>query len=155
MTTAPDWDQFFRGDADGPTTDDPGDGAAHLLDLVAAVEFLRRGDRTDLTVWDALEEAIRWWTAERVSAIDGVPDPDIADLAWNDPDALDRALRRLTDALDRDATLTADVALQQAVRRWCSAMSLMHNDEAPWRIPLVRSSDHHNNGQGGPAPGDW
>lgn len=146
MTNPPDWDRFFDTEDEGPMTDDPSDGGAHLLDLVAAVDFLRRGDRADLTVWNAIEEAIRWWTAERISTIGGVPDPDVADLAWNDPDALDGALRRFTDALGTGAPVTADVAMQQAVRRWCSSMSSMHNEGAPWRTALARSSENRDGG---------
>lgn len=73
MTAPSDWTDYFDTTDDGPLGDDTAEGGACLLDLVAAVDFLRRGDRNGLTVWDALEEAIRWWTAERVSAIEGVP----------------------------------------------------------------------------------
>ena len=136
MTTPTDWNGFFEADDDAPYVEDLDLGGTWLLDLVAAVDFLRRGDRNGLTVWDALEEASRWWAAERVSAIDGVPDPDLADLAWADPDALHRSLARLLDATALDPQRTADVALQQAVRRWTATMSSLHNEGEPWPRPI-------------------
>jgi hypothetical protein len=115
-------------------------GGTWLLDLVAAVDFLRRGDRHGLTVWDALEEAGRWWVAERVSLIEGVPDPDIADLAWGDPDPLRSAIRRLLAASALDTDVTIDVALQQAVRRWITTMAERYNDNQPWPHPAARKA---------------
>ena len=49
------------------------EGDAWLLDLVSAVDYLRRGLRPDFTVWDALAEAIRWWNEEQL-ATDGLKD---------------------------------------------------------------------------------
>jgi len=139
MTENPDWTGFFiRSDPDSnnaddsPFLDDPVDGTVWLLELVIAVEFLRRGDRTNLTVWDALEEAIRWWTTERNSALDGVVDPDVADLTPDEPGALGDALSRLTCALRTQPDANAELALQQAVRRWCTSMSAIHNEGAPF-----------------------
>lgn len=123
---------------DSETTEDLALGGTWLLDLVSAVDFLRRGDRHGLTVWDALEEAVRWWVAERVSLIDGVPDPDIADLVWGDPDPLRTALRRLLAASAIDDTVTIDVAMQQAARRWITTMAERYNDDQPWPHPIER-----------------
>ena len=137
MTEPHPLDQALEAD-DSETTEDLALGGTWLLDLVSAVDFLRRGDRHGLTVWDALEEAVRWWVAERVSLIDGVPDPDIADLAWGDPDPLRTALRRLLAASTIDDTVTIDIALQQAVRRWVTTMAERYNDDQPWPHPVVR-----------------
>lgn len=136
MTTPTDWIGFFDADHDSSYEEDLDLGGTWLLDLVAAVDFLRRGDRNGLTVWDALEEASRWWAAERISAINGVPDPDLADLARADPDALHRSLTRLLDATALNPPCTAEVALQQAVRRWTSTMSSLHNESEPWLRPI-------------------
>jgi hypothetical protein len=132
----PAFDDLFRPDGDEPTPEKVDDGAGHLLDLVAAVDFLRRGDRHGITVWDALEEAIRWWNAETASVIDGVPDPDIADLRWGDPDPLRHTIAIFTTLTDRTGTETP-VGLQQAIRRWSSTMSAWHNDGRPWPSPPV------------------
>lgn len=131
MNTDADWADYFD-KPDDPYVEDLNLGGTWLLDLVVAVNFLRRGDRHGLTVWDAIEEAVRLWVAERVSTIHGVPDPDFAELAWADPISLDRALSRLLDTLNIDPTMTAAVALQQSIRRWLDVMASVHNDSQPW-----------------------
>jgi hypothetical protein len=113
-------------------------GGTWLLDLISAVDFLGRGDRHGLTVWDALEEATRWWVAEHLSLIEGVPDPDLAELEWSDPDPLRRALRHLLAVATADEAVIVDVALQQAVRRWAQTMAERYNDNQPWPHPLER-----------------
>ncbi len=137
MTNPSDWTNLFRPDRD-TDIDDLAAGGTHLLELVAAVDFLRRGDRIGLTVWEALEEAVRWWVAERVSAIDGVPDPEIADLRWADHEAFQRALNGLLAAVQLQPPVPVDVALQQAVRRWSATMSSRHNGGVPWPHPSGR-----------------
>ena len=131
-------------------SEDLTEGGSHLLDLVAAVDFLRRGDRHGLTVWDALEEALRWWTAEQASAVAGVSDPELADLAWGDPDPLRSSLTYLLAATD---TVATDMAIQQAVRRWAATMSNLYNEGAPWpdpasrrRLPPIVASDRRSRG---------
>lgn len=49
-----------------------------LLDLVAAVDHLRRGIRPGITVWDAIEEALRWHTPR-------TDEHDPAEPGWDDP----------------------------------------------------------------------
>ncbi len=135
MSTPDSYDDLFRAEKDGPMSEDLTEGGSHLLDLVAAVDFLRRGDRHGLTVWDALEEALRWWTAERASAVAGVSDPEFADLVWGDPDPLRSSMAHLLGATD---TVATDVAIQQAVRRWATTMSSLYNDGVPWPDPVSR-----------------
>ena len=135
MTDRSDWTNVFHPDADADFVEDLASGATSLLDLVAAVDFLRRGDRLGLTVWEALEEAVRWWVAERVSAIQGAPDPDVADLRWADHHALGHALSGLLAATQLEPPLTVTVALHQAVRRWSATMSSHHNGGDPWPQP--------------------
>lgn len=89
------------------------DGGTWLLDL-AAVDHLRRGIRPGLTVWDALEEALR-----------------TSDPIWEDPDPLRSTL---TDFLAR-TTGPADVDLQGAVRGWVLAAAARYNDGHHWPIP--------------------
>ena len=59
---------------DAGTGDDVADAPAWLLDLVSAVDYLRRGLRPDFTVWDALAEAIRWWNEEQLATQDSALD---------------------------------------------------------------------------------
>lgn len=131
MNTDTGWADYFE-KPDDPYIEDLNLGGTWLIELVAAVDFLRRGDRHGLTVWDAIEEAVRLWVAERVSAIDGVPDPDFAELGWADATALARALGRMLDVLDREPPVPAAVAMQQAIRRWLDLMASVHIDGRSW-----------------------
>lgn len=131
MNTDTGWADYFE-KPDDPYTEDLNLGGTWLIELVAAVDFLRRGDRHGLTVWDAIEEAVRLWVAERVSTIHGVPDLDFAELGWADPTALDRALSRMLDVLDLKPPVTAAVAMQEAIRRWLDVMASVYNDGRPW-----------------------
>ena len=135
MTENPDWTGFFtptdpgsNNADDSPYLDDPIEGTVWLLEVVIAVEFLRRGDRPDLTVWGAIEEAICWWSDERTAAIEGAPDAGAAAVSDHDDDRLGVALQRLASSIRVHPPVRAELALQQAVRRWCSAMSALHND---------------------------
>ncbi len=95
----------------------PEEGGTWLLDLVAAVDHLRRGQRPGLTVWDAIGEALR--TAEH---------------DWDDPDPLRSALTAL---LDR-TTAAVDVEIQVAVRRWVLAAADRYNNGYHWPHPAPR-----------------
>ena len=65
MGMSENFDDLFRSPEDLEPVEDLTEGGSWLLELVAAVDFLGRGDRHGLTVWDALEEAMRWWSAEQ------------------------------------------------------------------------------------------
>ena len=97
--------------------DDPADGATWLLDLVAAVDHLRRGIRPSLTVWDALEEALR------------TDEPD-----WDDPDPLRTTLHEFLVRTRRPA----DLDLQTGIRRWVLAAADHFNDGHHWPHPAAR-----------------
>jgi hypothetical protein len=125
-------------DPDDLDVEDLATGGTCLLDLISAVDFLGRGDRHGLTVWDALEEAVRWWVAEHVSLIEGVPDPEITELEWGEADPLRRAMRHLLAVATADETVAVDLAMQQAVRRWVTTMAQRYNDDQPWPHPLAR-----------------
>lgn len=108
-------------DADVESLDE---GGTWLCDLVATVDHLRRGIRPAITVWDALEEALRWHTA-------GTGD---AEPGWDDPDPLRRTL---TGFLAADTGPAATVT-QAAVRRWVVAMAARYNDGHHWPHPTPR-----------------
>lgn len=93
------------------------DASTWLLDLVAAVDHFRRGLRPGLTVWDAIEEAVRT----------GEPD-------WNDTDPLRSAL---ADLLGR-VTGPVGLELQAAIRRWVFAAADRYNDGHHWPHPTPR-----------------
>jgi len=104
-------------------------GGTWLLDLVAAVDHFRRGIRPDITVWDAIEEALRWHTP----STDG---HDPVEPRWDDPDPLRSSLARFLD----HATGPASVEAQIAVRRWVLAMAARYNDGQHWPHPVPRRS---------------
>ena len=105
------------------------EGGTWLLDLVAAVDHLRRGIRPGVTVWDAIEEALRWHTP----STDGL---DLPEPNWDDPDPLRGTLTRFLD----HATGPANVEAQVAVRHWILAMAARYNDGHHWPHPTARRS---------------
>jgi len=123
-------------------TEDPVDGATWLLDLVSAVDHLRRGHRHAFTVWDALEEALRAWVTVRRGE-DGDPVRSAAggdDLPWDAADPLASTLADVLDALAVEPHLDARAVFQQAVRRWVLDVAACSNDGALWPHPLPRRS---------------
>ena len=103
-----------------------------LLDLVAAVDHLRRGIRPGITVSDAIEEALRWHTP----STDG-HDPD--EPRWDDPDPLRGTLTRFLD----HTTCPTSVDAQIAMRHWILAMAARYNDGHHWSHPASRRSFPH------------
>ena len=103
-----------------PITDELAEGGTWLLDLVATVDYLRRGIRPGITVWDALGESLRWLLAET--------DPE-----HDTPDALAAAI---VDAMAADAD--APVSIQTAIRRWVLTMAERYNDGHHWPHPAAR-----------------
>jgi hypothetical protein len=61
--------------------------------VVSATDYLRELERPGFTVWDAVDEAVRWWIVDHLS-VDGDTD-DVPDLPWDDPDPLRTVLGEL------------------------------------------------------------
>jgi hypothetical protein len=80
----------------------PDDGGELLTQLVAAVDFLRRGASPGLTVWDAMEQALR---------IFGNFEAD-----WLDPDPLMRAIRVSTSIVGH---LTTAAPCHRSITKDC------------------------------------
>jgi hypothetical protein len=99
------------------------EGGTWLLDVVAAVDHLRRGHRPGFTVWDALEEALRWTQPT------GHDDEE----RWDSPDPLADSLGRFLDTSDPTAA-----RLQTAVRRWVTTMAERYNNGHHWPHPAPR-----------------
>ena len=110
-----------------PNDDDDGEvlaeGGTWLLDVVAAVDHLRRGHRPGFTVWDALEEALRWTQ----------PPGDDEEALWDSPDPLADSLGRFLETPGPAAE-----RLQAAVRRWVTAMAEHYNNGHHWPHPVPR-----------------
>ena len=101
------------------------------LEAVAAVDYLTDTHRPRLTLWDALDEAIRWWTAELLDPRDGFPARRAAELPWSDPDPLRSSIEELLAAVPPAASTGAialgDV-LTAALAAWLVAMAEDFND---------------------------
>ena len=110
------------------------EGRSWLLDLVAAVDYLRRGIRPNITVWDAIEEALRWWNEEQL-ATNGALAPELSEGFWEWEDPLRVVLRGLIDILDHGDNLDAATVAQQAIRRWTTIMGARFNAGYPWPHP--------------------
>jgi hypothetical protein len=98
--------------------EDLAEGGTWLLDLVSAVDHLRKGLRPGLTVWDAITDAIR----------DG-----------GDPSTTgDRPPTGLVDDLRTAGFPTTAGEAQAAVRRWVTTMAARYNNGHHWPHPLPR-----------------
>ena len=96
------------------------DGGSGLLDLVAAVDYLRRGLRPGITVWDAIAEALQWTV------------PAGPDTSSSDP--LRAALTEVLSTNKNDTMVT----IQTAIRRWLETMADRYNDGYQWPHPAAR-----------------
>ena len=92
------------------------EGGTWLLDLVSAVDHLRRGYRPGFTVWDALAEAVEW--AAPTTADDGAPTEDFGRVLMARP-------------ADHET-------LQRAVRVWVLVMADRYNSGHHWPLPESR-----------------
>lgn len=108
------------------------------LDVISAVDYLSRGPRPGLTVYDALEEALRWHTASLIAGIDDVlAGRTVGQLPWNDPDPLRTALDALvTHQPAADGGPTSDHSIHSALRAWADQMAAEYNDGHRWGSPI-------------------
>jgi hypothetical protein len=121
------------------TTPSGADTAGVLLDLVAAVDYLSRAHRLDLTAWEALEEALRWWTADRVTLPGDLAARDFAELPWgDDPDPLRTTMERLLAATGGSDDVDLGAILTVAVDGWVRRMADQYNDGHRFAHPAPR-----------------
>jgi hypothetical protein len=118
--------------------DDPAEATDRMLEVIAAVDFLRRGDRRGFTLWAAIEEALRWWVAERTALLDGYTDAEMISPRFGERETLRSALVRLVATAGQDEPVHVSQALQEALRHWSAAMADRHNDGQPWPAPAPR-----------------
>jgi hypothetical protein len=110
------------------------------LDVVSAVDYLSKGHRPGLTVYDALEEALRWHGAWPVAFHDGESLPaEVTELPWDDPDPLLTAVQQLVadnpPSAEQDATIST--VIHHALASWVRHMSAIFNDDRQWAHPQV------------------
>ncbi|MBU3688396.1 MAG: hypothetical protein B7C54_11710 [Acidimicrobiales bacterium mtb01] len=100
------------------------------LDVVAAVEYVAAAYRPGLTVWGALDEAVRWWMAARLDPL-GEFRPSPTDMPWADPDPLRSSLREFLVTVGPVGSIgghsLAD-ALNDALDAWLWEMAKQFND---------------------------
>jgi len=108
------------------------------LDVVSAVDYLSRGHRPGLTVYDALEEALRWHIDALVSGYEEFSAMDErVDLPWDDPDPLHTALDQLAlhNPPADDEQSTSAHACHSALAHWVRQMADQYNDGCRWAHP--------------------
>jgi len=107
------------------------------LDVVSAVDYLSQGHRPGLTVYDALEEALRWYAVWSIVDPDELPFPVVSEPPWDDSDSLHTVLGSLVldhpPAIGEESTF-GDV-LHQALSVWATRMSEEHNAGHRWTHP--------------------
>jgi hypothetical protein len=97
-----------------------------LLELIAAVDYLQRGIRPDLTIWEAIAEALHDWLASTgigpaTKPIDGYDEYSFTD-----------ALVRVVEHLDRRRDLPAADFVTDAVASWARATAGRFNAGTSW-----------------------
>ena len=119
-----------------------------LLDVVAATDYLAATHRLGLTVWEAIEEALRWWTTARLTLPGDLPDDAFATLPWpDDPDPLRTGLERLlacTSGAGGPDGMEMGTILHAALDHWVRQMAEQFNDGHRFAHPAPR--------HGWPAP---
>ncbi len=90
------------------------DGIALMTELAAAVRWLRRGAMPCLTIWDAIDQALRWQSQTSAD--------------WNEPDPLRTALQIAI----ADKRLPVAHMLEAALRSWLAATSQSFNGSVAW-----------------------
>ncbi|MCU1390661.1 MAG: hypothetical protein JWL72_3999 [Ilumatobacteraceae bacterium] len=125
-------------DVDAGQDCDPG---GVWLEVVAATDYLSQHHKPDFTVWDAVEEAIRWWAADFLSPSDE-SEPAVAPvLPWNDPDPLRSSIERLLATVGASELPDGHgmpEALTAALRVWLRLMSNTYNDGHRFAHPQPR-----------------
>ena len=112
------------------------------LDVVSAVDYLNATHRPELTVWDALEEAVRWWVSARFEATADGLFARLVEVPWTDPDPLRHSLERMLEVSEpygtTDGQGTSDV-LDSALGAWLGEMAVRFNDRQAFRRQRVRA----------------
>jgi hypothetical protein len=107
---------LFAPDSESHGSEPLDEGGTWLLDLVSAVDHLRRGYRPGFTVWDALADAIEW--AAPTTTEDGQRPRDLGGVLTARP--------------------ANHEALQRAIRVWVLAMADRYNSGYDWPHPTAR-----------------
>jgi hypothetical protein len=117
------------------------DDGAVWLEVASAVDYLAGTHRPGFTVWDALDEALRWWTAELLDPRDGFPPRRALELPWHDPDPLRSTIEALLTVVPPadapGANALGDVFIA-ALAAWLAVMADEFNDGHRFASPHPR-----------------
>lgn len=108
------------------------------LHVVSAVDYLSHGHRPGLTIYDALEEALRWHVSSVIAGDDEhAAAVESGHLPWDDPDALRTALEQLAlhSPPADDEQSTSAFAFHSALAYWVRHMADQYNDGCRWAHP--------------------
>lgn len=108
------------------------------LQILGAVEFLAQHHRPGISVWDAVEEAGRWWIADRRSPPEDHGAPVATELPWDDPDPFRTILDGLLTSVPSvglPGGVTVNDTLSAALNVWLGYMSNTYNDGLPFAHP--------------------
>lgn len=126
------------------TLDHSSDTAGVLLDVVAATDYLSSTHRLGLTIWEAVEEALRWWTVDHLTLPGELPNEEFSELPWDDdPDPLRSVVERLlacTSGAGGPDGLELGVILTAALDSWARRMADQYNDGHRFAHPAPRHS---------------
>ena len=121
------------------------------IQVLGAVEFLAEYHRPGISVWDAVEEAGRWWIADRLNPPEDHGTPVTTELPWDDPDPLRTVLGGLLASVPPvglPGGVVVGNALTAALSVWLGYMSTSYNDGAAFAqlapssgLPSVRGID--------------
>ena len=116
--------------------------AAVWLEVVSATDYLTLHHKPGFSVWDAVEEAIRWWATDFLSPSDESEMVEAPELPWTDPDPLRSSIERLLATVGAselpDGHGMPD-ALTAALRVWLRLMSNTYNDGHQFAHPRPRT----------------
>ena len=108
------------------------------IQVLGAVEFLAQHHRPGISVWDAVEEAGRWWIADCLNPPEDHVTPVTTELPWDDPDPLRTVFDGLLGSVPSiglpGGVMVAD-ALTAALDVWLGYMSNTYNDGAAFAHP--------------------
>ena len=99
-------------------------------EAAAAVDYLAEIERPGFTVWDAVDEAVRWWIFDHLS-VDGEFEQASLDLLWEDPDPLRTTLLELFNTVPATGAVDGHVLaslLEAALSVWLDRTSIRIND---------------------------
>ena len=108
----------------------PASSSGQWREVAAAVDYLAEIERPGFTVWDAVDEAVRWWIFDHLS-VDGELGQALLDLPWEDPDPLHTTLLELFNTVPATGAVDGHAlafVLDSALSAWLDRTAIRIND---------------------------